>query len=111
MYQYGFLLAALLVSGCQGDRLPPEPLAELPSARSVATVYRIMSPSGDIPCFRQPSATSPVAAMLGDGQLVDLVSLEEGLTRQEQEYWLHVYPRTKSHPACHVNVRHLVPVS
>lgn len=110
MYQLVFLVAALLLGGCQ-DKTTPAPVVELPTARAVATVYRVTSSTGNTACYRTPDASSQIVTVLRDQQLVDLVSPEAGMVQTGQDYWLHVYPRIGHRPACYIDSRNLVPVS
>lgn len=105
----GLLLVAALLGGCgQKTSLPG---IELPPTRMVATVYAVQASTGAIPCYREPDTGSPVVTQLRNQQLVDLVSLQDGMVQRGEEFWLHVYPRIGHRPACYLNIRHLVPVS
>lgn len=110
MYYCGFLLAASLLGGCKDETTQPTTV-ELPPTRIVATVYETQSDSGDTLCFREPDAVAHIVTVLRDGQLVDLVSLEEGTLKRGDQFWLHVYPRLGHRPSCYINTRQLVPVS
>lgn len=110
MYQCGFLLAAILLGGCQ-DKPSSAGAVELPPNRPVATVYQVSAVSGNVACHRSAATDAPIVTVLREQQLVDLVSAQEGMLQQGGEYWLHVYPRIGHRPACYINVRNLVPVS
>jgi predicted small lipoprotein YifL len=105
----GLLLIATLSSGC--GQKAPQSLLELPSSRRIATVYAINTPAGEISCYRAPAQDAPVVTQLRDQQLVDLVSMQNGMVQHNGDYWLHVYPRSGHRPACYLNIQHLMPVS
>ncbi len=109
MYYCGFLLAASLLGGCKDETT--QPTVELPPTRVVATVYAAHDSSDTTPCLREPDAASHITTLLRNGQLADLVSLEEGTIKRGGQYWLHVYPRLGHRPSCYINTRQLVPVS
>lgn len=109
MYYCGFLVAATLLGGCKQETA--QPVVELPPTRVVATVYAVNNESGDTPCYRAPDANSHIVTLLRNGQLTDLVSLNEGTIKQGGEYWLHIYPRLGHRPSCYINTDQLVPVS
>lgn len=110
MYYCGLLLAASLLGGCKDETTQPTTV-ELPPTRVVATVYAANDDSGATPCFRAPDATSHIVTLLRNGQLADLVSLQEGTLKRGDQFWLHVYPRLGHRPSCYINTRQLVPVS
>ncbi|MBO0613029.1 MAG: hypothetical protein RL122_1176 [Pseudomonadota bacterium] len=103
------LLMTALLGGC--GQKAPQSFMELPSGRRVATVYAINSPAGDIPCYRDPAADAPLVTQLHHQQLVDLVSIQDGMVQHNGDYWLHIYPRSGHRPACYLNIQHLMPVS
>lgn len=110
MYYCGILLAATLLGGCKNETSPPQ-VAELPPARVVATVYAARSDTGNTACHRAPAAASALVSTLSNGQLADLVSMQEGVVKNGNDYWLHVYPRLGHRPSCYININQLVPVS
>lgn len=110
MYYCGLLFAAALLGGCK-DEMSPHNAQELPPARVVATVYAVHSTTGNTPCYRNPDPTSGIITRLMEGQLADLVSPQEKLIPQGNNYWLHIYPRLGHRPSCYINVKQLVPVS
>ncbi|MBJ6608729.1 MAG: hypothetical protein JG718_00035 [Candidatus Thiothrix moscowensis] len=109
MYYCGFLIAAAVLGGCKQET--SQPTVELPPTRIVATVYETRSVGDAVSCYRLPDAAAPVVTLLHNGQLVDLVALEEGTLRQGGQFWLHVYPRLGHRPSCYINTNELVPVS
>lgn len=108
MYHCGVLFA-LFMGGCQ-EHAQPVLFAALAN-RPVATIYRVnVSPDSTlVPCHRSPGNNAPYRTLLHDGQLVGLVSIEEGMLQRGDDYWLHVYPPLSHRPACYVNVRYLIP--
>lgn len=109
----GVLLVALVLSGCNEEELRIiNIMPNLSNERVVATVYRIKAPSLEepVPCYRLPSENSTRLTRLRDGQLVDLVAVEDGMIQNGDEFWLHVYPRLTHRTSCYINTRHLIPV-
>lgn len=111
MYYCGILIAAILLSGCKDSAQQSPHVEVIPQARAVARVYQVISPAGSVACYRAADSQSPIVTVLQAGQLVDLVSAEEGTLQQGKNFWLRVYPRLGHRPSCHVNVLNLVPVS
>ncbi|OQW99782.1 MAG: hypothetical protein BWK73_49840 [Thiothrix lacustris] len=105
----GLLLIAVLLGGC--GQKASQSFMELPSGRRVATVYAINTPAGDIACYSAPAHDAPLVTQLRNQQLVDLVSMQDGMVEHNGAYWLHVYPRIGHRLACYVNIQHLMPVS
>jgi hypothetical protein len=105
-----FLFITLLLSGCKHETSPALEEA-LPPARVVATVYAVHSEAGSAACYRAPDATSPVVTTLSNGQKADLVSSQEKVIQQGDNYWLHIYPRLGHRPSCYININQLVPIS
>ncbi len=110
MFACGLLLSVLTLGGCEDE---PAPVArERLLERPVATTYQInANPEHVIGCYRKPDTASERLTQLEKGQLVDLVSVEEGMYQRGNDFWLHVYPRLSHRPACFINVRWLVPYS
>ena len=79
--------------------------------RKVATIYQIQADDQGVACLHEPTAKARTTNILKNGQLVDLVALEEGMVKEGQDYWLHVYPRLSHRPACYINTRALVPIA
>ncbi len=79
--------------------------------RKVATIYQIQAGDQGVACLHEPNTKARTTNILKNGQLVDLVALEEGMVKKGQDYWLHVYPRLSHRPACYINTRALVPIA
>ena len=82
------------------------------SSRPIATVYKVNTVALNytpIECRRSPAQTAEVMIRLYNGSLVDLVSIEEGMLKRDNLYWLHVYPPLSHRPSCYIDVRYLVP--
>lgn len=106
---YGCLLITAALMGC-GQKTHPSALT-LPASRVVATLYAVHTDTDTIPCYRLPDASSPAVLHLRNQQQVDLVSPQDSMVQQGENYWLHVSPRVEQHPACYLNVRHLMPLA
>jgi len=109
MYYYGLLCAALMLGGCKNET--SQPSVELPPTRTVATVYRAITETGGIKCYRAADSNAPLVTQLSNGQLADLVDAAEGTLKRGNDFWLHIYPRLGHRPSCYINVRNLMPVS
>ena len=79
--------------------------------RKVATIYQIQATDLGVACLHEPNTKARTSNILKNGQLVDLVALEEGMIKRGEDYWLHVYPRLSHRPACYINTRALVPIA
>jgi hypothetical protein len=82
------------------------------SSRPIATVYKINTAAinyAPIECRRQPATNAEVMIRIYNGSLVDLVSIEEGMLKRDDSYWLHVYPPLSHRPSCYIDVRYLAP--
>lgn len=102
-------MVAALLGGCEDSTPRVAQVEVVPQIRAVATVYRV---TAQAPCYQAADSHSPLVTVLQAGQLVELVSVQEGTLQHGDEYWLHVYPRPGEHLlACHINVLKLVPVS
>jgi hypothetical protein len=110
MYYCRWLVLAVLLGGCNDSTIPTMPV-EVPEKRVVATVYAVNALGGFVTCYRAPDSQSPSVTTLNNGQLVDLVSVQEGMIPHGSQWWLHVYPRLGHRSSCYINVEGLVPVS
>lgn len=108
---YGCLLIAAALMGC-GQKTHPSAVT-LPASRVIATLYAVHTDTNTdtVPCYHLPDASSPAVLHLRHQQQVHLASPQGTMVQQGETYWLHIDPRTAPHPACYLNVRHLMPLA
>ena len=107
-----FSFVSLLLTACN-DTGKAFAIADI-NGRPVATVYKITTGAfnfSPIACRRAPAQNADTMIHLYAGTLVDLVSVEEGMLKRDNSYWLHVYPPLSHRPSCYIDVRYLVPYS
>ena len=109
----GLLVLGLSLISFNTSLLPPTVNRSSPvdTTRKVATIYQIQAGAQCVACLHEPNTKARTTNILKNGQLVDLVALEEGMVKKGQDYWLHVYPRLSHRPACYINARALVPIA
>ena len=109
----GLLLLGLSLMSFHNNLMPSTVNHSSPVelTRKVATIYQIQANDQGVACLHEPNVKARPTNILRNGQLVDLVALEEGMVKRGQDYWLHVYPRLSHRPACYINTRALVPIA
>ncbi|MEZ5536696.1 MAG: hypothetical protein R3F02_13855 [Thiolinea sp.] len=103
-------LLILSLAGC--DQPPPPPQADIRiTDRPIATVYKIRTGSATetVSCYRITNNSMTEMTSLQSEQLVNIVAIEEGLLKFDNQLWLHIYPRLTHRPSCYVNVDNLIP--
>lgn len=101
----------LILTGCEDSALA---IAALPGeSRTVATTYKV-KPDTDtttVECYRINTEGRSPMTNLPKNQLVEIVSVEDGLRRFDGKLWLRVYPPLSHRPNCYVNIDNLIPYS
>lgn len=102
------LSGLLMMSGCDN---PPPPQADVKiTDRPVATVYKVKATGTEtVQCYRIQNADMTKITQLQSDQLVNIVAVEEGLVKFDDQLWLQIYPRLTHRPGCYVNVDNLIP--
>ncbi len=111
--RFALALLGLFLVTYKNDLLPSNFNHSSPVSvtRKIATIYQIQSNTQEVACLQKPNAQARTTNILRNGQLVDLVAVDEGMVKNGQDYWLHVYPRLSHRPACYINTRALVPIA